>query len=111
MNRDRLKRLYHLHSLIGIAFGWLVFVVVFSGIPALFYEEMKTWEDPANRIVLQQEPIELLPLLESLIEEEAKGKEIESIFSLLPTAMHPFYELRLRAEDPQTGDHIELVRK
>ncbi|MEM8836471.1 MAG: PepSY-associated TM helix domain-containing protein [Pseudomonadota bacterium] len=111
MNRDRLKRLYHLHSLIGIAFGWMVFVVVFSGIPALFYEEMKTWEDPANRIVLQQEPIELLPLLENLIEEEAKGKEIESIFSLLPTAMHPFYELRLRAEDPQTGDHIELVRK
>ncbi|MEM1113165.1 MAG: PepSY-associated TM helix domain-containing protein [Pseudomonadota bacterium] len=49
MKRDRLKRLNHQHTLVGIVLGWLLYLVNFSGTVSVLVDEIKLWEDPALR--------------------------------------------------------------
>lgn len=112
MGRDRIKRLYDLHSWTGIVTACLVFVVVFSGIPALFDQELKAWEDSSNRIALSDDPVELLPLIENFIQDVTGNNEtVQSIVTLLPTQAHPVYQVELRLEDAESGTRHEALRK
>lgn len=43
MHRDTLRRLYDLHSWIGLVLGLLLYVISFSGVVALFMEELDPW--------------------------------------------------------------------
>ena len=50
MQQKTHKTLYSNHSWIGIISGILLFVVTFSGIPALFEAEIAHWQTPNNPV-------------------------------------------------------------
>lgn len=85
MHRDVLRRLYDLHSWIGLALGLLIYVVSFSGILALFTEELDPWlrADLAAPTVLPDRQ------LDTLVERTA-ADGVGDFLLLLPTAYRPW---------------------
>ena len=65
-----IRRTYHAtHSWIGICAGILLFIVSFSGIPAMFAAELTFWQSPQLRGLEKVEQIQWQPLLESSLEQ------------------------------------------
>lgn len=90
------KRLLDLHALAGVVSGLFIFIISLSGIFALFEEELLTWEQPALRIALPEQPVALMPLLEDFAEELGRdGKLLEMDVHLISPAT-PFYEVSAR---------------
>ena len=92
MNRERHKRNYDLHSWTGIALGLIVFVVAFTGCFALFYNEIRTWEDPALRQSLPDNPAPITASFEAWLDEAAGGEPPEFASLYTPSEERPFYE-------------------
>lgn len=92
MNRDRHKRLYDLHSWIGVLVGLFIFVVAFTGSVAVFNTEIQPWENPAQRLSIPETPVEFEPILkEVLAEVRQKGEKITFIRVDIPREDHPYY--------------------
>ena len=91
MDRPRHLRIYGLHSWSGIVLGLFVFVVCFTGCFALFYHEIQTWEDPARRLELAENPVDIDPILTAWVEETAAGEEIEFLRLSYPSETEPYY--------------------
>ncbi len=91
MQRDRLKRINHLHTVVGLVTGWLLFVVCFSGSVAMLYEEMQGWENPSLRSPLPEKAPAINPLIDSFI--ASQGGHVDNLFLMLPDEARPFYTL------------------
>ncbi|MEM7741729.1 MAG: PepSY-associated TM helix domain-containing protein [Pseudomonadota bacterium] len=91
MDRERHQRNYDLHSWIGVALGWFVYVVCFTGSIALFYHEILGWEDPAKRTMLPAEPIAFHEVFDGWVAERDAEGEIEFLTVTFPTVMEPYY--------------------
>ncbi len=92
MLRDRLKRMNHLHTVIGVVLGWLLFTVCFSGSVAMFYDEMVDWEDPGARRLSTDVPrIAINPMIDDFI-HRYEG-EVTNLFLSLPGSEAPYYRL------------------
>ena len=59
MDNSTHKTLYATHGWVGIISGILLFVVVFSGIPALFENEMEYWQSPSLTQLPKSQAFEL----------------------------------------------------
>jgi len=63
MEQHTHKRLYSAHAWVGIISGILLFIVTFSGIPALFDHEIEYWQYPGyseqHRSEVKQQPFNL----------------------------------------------------
>ncbi|MEM0930517.1 MAG: PepSY-associated TM helix domain-containing protein [Pseudomonadota bacterium] len=91
MDRERHQRNYDLHSWIGVALGWFVYVVCFTGSIALFYHEMQGWEDPAKRAALPAAPIAFHETFADWVAEREAEGEVEFLNLAFPTAVEPFF--------------------
>lgn len=113
--QQRHKRLYNLHSWTGIIVGLLIFIVSLSGCIALFDNEIHTWEDPALRIALPEDPVAVDPLFEEFWSEANAQGEIVSTNLFLPSHEYPFYMSFIRVKPEGTAkehdDPILLERK
>jgi len=102
MNKQRHYRLDVLHSWIGIIIGLLIFIVSFSGILALFGDEIQTWEDPTTRITLNDQQVPYTPLVDAFVtetkEELGEGYVIDNIFAMYPHDKSPYYFARISAK-------------
>ena len=58
------KTLYNTHSWIGIWCGILLFVVTFSGLPAMFAHELEVWQSPALSQLNSTDDAQLDPILQ-----------------------------------------------
>ncbi|MDF1790445.1 MAG: PepSY-associated TM helix domain-containing protein [Thalassobaculaceae bacterium] len=85
MHREALRRLYDLHSWIGLTLGLLLYVVSFSGVIALFAEEL----DPWLRADLSAPPSLTSGSLDSLVDRTAAGGT-RSFLLLLPNPYRPW---------------------
>ncbi|ADM10768.1 Aspartate kinase [Parvularcula bermudensis HTCC2503] len=110
MDQARHKRNYDLHSWSGIVLGLFVFIVAFTGCAALFGHELHTWEDPARRLPLAENPAPIDATFTSWVAEQA-GPDAEIEFARLsyPTPIEPYYtgaiEYELHTED---GGHEHI---
>lgn len=59
MQQQTHKTLYSSHAWIGIISGILLFIVTFSGIPALFDHEIEFWQYPAYSELDEKKPFDL----------------------------------------------------
>lgn len=100
MDKVRHKRNYDLHSWVGIVLGVLVYVVCFTGSVALFDHEIKTWEDPAKRLPLVENPIAITETYEAWIAETANGNETTFQSFEFPTQFHPHYGGGVTVREP-----------
>ncbi|MEO1305974.1 MAG: PepSY-associated TM helix domain-containing protein [Pseudomonadota bacterium] len=91
MDRARHLRNYDLHSWAGITLGLIVFIVCFSGSFALFDNEIKTWEDPALRMSVNESPIEINETFTSWVQDNTGGAEAEFMRLDYPTSYKPYY--------------------
>ena len=101
MDRERTKRIYDLHAWSGVICGLFVFIVSFSGILALFGEEIAAWEDrSAYGHSLGDAQYPVAGIMEQFLAEAKTQGELLSTSMLFPTAVHPFYRGlgRLRSE-------------
>lgn len=98
MNRLRHLRIYDLHSWTGIALGLLVFVVSYTGVPALFHDEFHVWEDPAARLDVPADPVSADAVIRPWIEKQAGEDEIAFLRVGYPTRYQPFLSAFLRIQ-------------
>jgi uncharacterized iron-regulated membrane protein len=76
MQQSTHKTLYSTHGWIGIISGILLFIVTFSGIPALFEEELAQWQSPDNsRLQVKQQYLD-----DALITAQAQGFDHTTFF-------------------------------
>lgn len=99
MDRARHRRNYDLHSWTGISLGLFVYVVSFTGCIALFYHEIKTWEDPAKRLAIAAEPVAINETFEAWVRANAGDKKIEFLRIDYPSLYEPYYFARLQTLD------------
>lgn len=104
MQRDRLKRLNHLHAVVGLALGWLLFVVCFSGSVAMLYEEIEGWENPALRAPLPEAPVPINPMVDRFIEQQPGT--VSNLFLTLPDDARPYYFLSASVELEDGNERI-----
>lgn len=110
MNRDRHKRLYDLHSWIGILIGLFLFVVSFTGTAALFGEEIVPWENPSHRLSIPEDPIAFDPILQTVFAEiKADEGEISFLRVDPPQDMTPYYTLYASYKDAD-GERTNIGR-
>lgn len=122
MTRDRIKRIYDLHSWIGITCGLFIYVVSLSGVFALFGEELHAWEDEQLRIDLPTKPYSADALLQRFLAEITRDASLVDLSLGLPTALEPFYSAtagvrtydggayrqHYRRWHPQTGEPLQV---
>ena len=104
MDQERHKRNYDLHSWSGVALGLFVYIVAFTGCPALFHQELQTWEDPARRLPLAETPAPIHETFADWIEGNLEeGEELGFIRLTYPTEVEPYYagflEVEVHRED------------
>lgn len=63
------KTLYNTHGWIGIVSGILLFVVIFSGIPALFEDELEYWQSPSLTALPKSQQFDLQSVVDAAHEE------------------------------------------
>ncbi len=91
-------RLYTVHSWAGVLFGLLLFVFCFSGVPALFHDELFQWERPQVRA--PGAPISL----DTLLRRELRP-DVDHLFVLLPRADRPAWGI---VQHPPEGGGLSL---
>ncbi|OUR61724.1 hypothetical protein A9Q73_10875 [Bermanella sp. 47_1433_sub80_T6] len=76
MQQSTHKTLYNTHGWIGIISGILLFIVTFSGIPALFEEELSHWQSANNPVLnVQQQDLD-----KALLTAQAQGFDHSTFF-------------------------------
>jgi len=90
VNRDRRVRIYDAHSWTGISLGLFLFVICFTGSLAMFYHEIKSWEDPARRLALTETPVPVQPLVDAWL-ADVPHSEIGFVGVDFPNAYEPYY--------------------
>lgn len=113
MNRDRHKRLYDLHSWVGVILGLFIYVVSFTGVVALFDEEIRPWENPNIRLGISNEPVPFEPLLQGVIDEiQADNGKLGTMIIRTPQALAPYYQIHANYTKPDMSkDHLDIDRK
>lgn len=110
MDRARHLRNYDLHSWTGIALGFFVFIVSLSGSIALFDAELKSWEDPARRLVLTDNPVPVDPIFREFIAEQQAEGELNSASLRFPNQIEPYYSAFAFLEDENGESHFHQRR-
>lgn len=90
MDRDRRVRIYDAHSWTGISLGLFLFVVCFTGSLAMFYHEIKSWEDPARRLAIAESPVPVQPLIDAWL-ADTPPDEVEFVSVDFPNPYEPYY--------------------
>ncbi len=91
MDRARHLRNYDLHSWTGLALGFFVYVVVFTGSVAVFHHEILTWEDPAKRLTVAEEPAQMNEIFTEWLAARAGGEAPEFVRFSYPTSYEPYF--------------------
>ncbi|MEL6171199.1 MAG: PepSY-associated TM helix domain-containing protein, partial [Pseudomonadota bacterium] len=101
MDRERHLRNYDLHSWTGIALGLFVYVVALTGCFALFHHEMLSWEDPAKRLAIAENPVEINETFVAWINEHADEGPVKFARFTYPTKLEPYFVggMTIKTED------------
>ena len=101
INANYRARLYAVHSWSGILFGLLLYAVSFSGVTALFHDELFQWERPEVRQGANpsSSPIDIDQLLSR---ELTHG--MGDVFLLPPRADRPAWGMIRPSEDPESDE-------
>ena len=100
MDRERHQRNYDLHSWSGIALGFFVYVIAFTGCIALFHHEILAWEDPAKRLTVAEEPAMMNDTFNAWIDEKTEGVEVDFVRFSYPNAYEPYFSAFLTIDIP-----------
>jgi len=111
MSRDRLKRLYDLHSWTGVLMGLFIFVVCFSGVTATFRHHLDRWEDPARQRAVESVTGNVHEVLTRRVEELGQTGNIVFLGVGYPTEKEPYITTRIRVADPETSAAETLVER
>ncbi|MEM6651596.1 MAG: PepSY-associated TM helix domain-containing protein [Pseudomonadota bacterium] len=110
MDRARHLRNYDLHSWAGITLGLIVYIVCFSGSFALFDNEIKTWEDPALRVAVEETPIDMNDTFATWVQDQTGGAEAEFMRFDFPTTYAPYYYATVHWHD-ETDTHLDAEQR
>ncbi|MEL6687017.1 MAG: PepSY-associated TM helix domain-containing protein [Pseudomonadota bacterium] len=111
MNRERHLRNYGLHSWSGMVLGLFVYVVCFTGSIALFAHEITSWEDPAKRLAIPEQPIAIDATFTSWLGELEDLGEVEFARIVPPHTMEPFFEGGATVHLKDSDVHEFITRK
>lgn len=110
MDRAQYKRFYDLHSWSGVIFGLFIYVVAVSGCFALFYHEILAWEDPAKRIELDEQSMNMDGIFTDWIESHSMDKEVDRLRISYPSYFLPYYVTVMRTRDQDGHFEVHGVR-
>jgi len=95
-----------LHSVLGLGFGCLLFLVFFMGSLALYDSELDRWMLPQTRLPATQTIPSLDRLVQPVAERLAAGRALEQWYVELPRARVPVLRLQLWDRDGQGESHF-----
>lgn len=104
MDRARHLRNYDMHSWVGIVLGLIVYIVCFTGSFALFYGEVRSWEDPSLRISVPEELPEMDGIFNQWVEDTSEGNEVTFRRFEYPTEHHPYFGGGMTVQWPQLNE-------
>ena len=107
MLKERHERLYHLHSASGMWLGYFMYFVSITGCFALFFNEIKSWEDPARRLTVAENPVNIEPLFDGLVADFESRGDVTFLTFRLPDEEHPFYSTTIGIRKKQIVDGEE----
>lgn len=115
MEQNRHKRLYNLHSWTGLTLGLLIFIVSFTGCIALFDMEIRSWEDPAQRIALTENQLEITPLFDEFVGEALETGRVTDISLRYPQKHEPYFSafarIDIAAKDGEKRSRKNIKRR
>ncbi len=91
MEQARHKRFYSLHSWAGILLGLFIYVVSFSGVVALFGDEIISWEDPNLRLAIPETPIAMQSTFDAFAKKQQEQGELSFLTFNFPVETQPYY--------------------
>lgn len=105
--RERQVRMYNLHSWSGMVLGLFVYLVSFTGCFALFHDELTSWEDPAGRLQLAEEPALINETFSDWVEARVSEGRLTFLDLTYPSTLAPYYAARANivSEDGETLFH------
>ncbi len=91
VEQDRHKRLYDLHSWSGVLLGLFIYVVAFTGIIALFGDELGPWENPAQRLAIPEKPFAIDETFQNFAKATQEKGELQFVRIDFPHEKAPYY--------------------
>ncbi len=97
MNKHTIKVFYDTHSWLGIVAGILLFIVSFSGLPAMFVHELEQWQTPQLRDLPAVERVDW----QQLVDQAGDDMQTQKSLFIVPEAELGYATLYRRGEDKE----------
>ncbi len=110
MDRVRHLRNYDLHSWTGITLGLIVYIVAFTGCFALFADELRTWEDPTQRVAVPADLPDMGQVYTDWVEEQVGDAEQEFMRFDFPTTHAPYFQGMVHYHD-ENDEHVSKEQR
>jgi len=100
IDRRQYLLFYDIHSWMGLIGGIILFVVCFSGVPALYEQELSVWESPSTRVDLAAETLGVDALFQEAVSRLPPAEN--GVYVRLPGAWHRDFHARAIHRDAVT---------
>ena len=122
-NNRFVRQMIDSHSVLGLSFAALIYVVSLSGALTLFVPEISLWELPDTEASYQTTPRAVATAAQNAQAELKEGNEILNVVAYGPDEFRPYLTVRLNQRagrnepldstdwiaDPQTGELLDVA--
>ncbi|GAA0487862.1 PepSY-associated TM helix domain-containing protein [Parasphingorhabdus litoris] len=105
-NSPFVRRMIDSHSVLGLAFAALIYIVSLSGALTLFVAEISLWETPDVPASYQTSPAAVSAAAKNAEAQLKPGHEILNIIAYAPDEFKPYLTVRLNERKDQKSDLI-----
>ncbi|SIO10304.1 Uncharacterized iron-regulated membrane protein [Parasphingorhabdus marina DSM 22363] len=105
-NSGFVRRMIDSHSVLGLAFAALIYIVSLSGALTLFVPEISLWENRNTVTSYETTPAAIATAMENAEAELQPGNEILNIIAYAPDEFKPYLTVRLNERKDQKSDLI-----
>ena len=105
-NSPFVRRMIDSHSVLGLAFAALIYIVSLSGALTLFVDEISLWESPDAPASFQTSPAAVSTAAKNAEAQLKPGNEILNVIAYAPNEFKPYLSVRLNERKDQKSDLI-----
>lgn len=105
-NSRFVARMIESHSILGLAFAALIYIVSLTGAFTVFAEEIALWENPTAPTAMEVAPEVYQTAMESAVAQRTEGGTVSNVLTYGPTEFAPALLVRLNENDAN-GEFVQ----
>ena len=105
-NSRFVARMIESHSILGVAFAALIYIVSLTGAFTVFAEEIALWENPSSPTAAQVSPEVYEAAMENAVAQRIEGGTVSNVLTYGPTEFAPALLVRLNETDAD-GEFVQ----